>query len=183
MLSRRDALAAFGSAATLSLAGCLDVIHAPASYCQFKAVRVTWTYRNRTWADEVLRALGHPGGGGEVRARIAEEFPGLGDGPRRLTASDEVHDQLDRTFGDVDYLLGFCGDAFDYGCRNTTAASREDFNAVQVGDGARVSLVGHEFHVHSVDAADPAAIEGWETAFHLFDFSELHAEHGVPLDD
>lgn len=180
MPSRRRALAALGSAATLSLAGCIDAYHAPAAYCQWKVVNVSWPYRNRTFTDEVVWAMGHPG---SVRTRVAEEFPALASGPRRVHAGDRVVRELEREFVEIDYLLGFCGDAFPNTCRNTTAASREDFNAVQVGDEARVSLVGHEFHVHSVDAPAVADADTWETEFHRFDFSELHADRDVPLDN
>lgn len=180
MPSRRDALATLGSAATLSLAGCIDAIHAPAAYCQWKAVYVGWHHDGRVFRDEVVWFMGHPG---RVYGRVAEEFPGLASGPRDVVAGDGVVTELERTFGEVDYLLGFCGDAFPHQCRNTDAASREDFNAVQVGDEARVSLVDHEFHVHSVDAADPAAVDGWDLELRRFDLSELHADRDVPLDD
>lgn len=183
LVTRRGALGALGSAATLSLAGCLGVTHADSAYCQLKLVDVTWSYQNRAHRDDVCRAMGHPdveGKRGEVRTRVAEEFSGIAGGPRDVAVDDEMADRLDRTFESVGYALGFCGDAFD-GCRNTRAASRADFNAVQVGDEARVTLLDDALHVHSVDAATDTG--GWETEFDRFDFSELHADDGVPLDD
>ena len=183
MPSRRAALAALGTATTLSLAGCLDVTHAPGPYCQLKAVMVEWTHDGQRYRDDVGRTAGYPaidGDDGEARGFVAAELPPLASGPRDLTVDEDTASLLERRFDTVDYLLGFCGDAFDP-CRNTRVASREGFNRVQVGDRARVTLSDHTFHVHSVDGADPRAVADWETEFSTYDFSEIHEEHGEPL--
>jgi hypothetical protein len=185
MPSRRDALAALGSATTLSLSGCLGVTHAPSAYCQLKSVMVTWTHDAQQYRDDVGRSVGHPpddDSGGEVRTRVAEELLDIASGPREFAVDEAMETRLTREFASVEYILGFCGDAFDT-CRNTRAASRAAFNAVQVGDEARVTLSDNAFRVHSVDPPDEEAVSAWETAYNQFDFSVLHADHGEPLAD
>lgn len=181
--SRRSVLAAAGGVGLASLAGCLDVTHAPTAYCQLKVVSVSWRGPTNRWQDDVAWMVGDDGDE-SLYGRVAEELPATVDGPRDLTIDDETHERLTNVFEDVSYLVGFCGTAFgdgdgenDVGCRNTDAASRADFNRVQVADTARVTLTDDEFRVHSVDAADTS---DWESEFHRQDFSKLHADDSLP---
>lgn len=183
-LSRRDALAALGSAATVSAAGCLGFTYAPNAYCQVKAVNAVWIHEGTRHGDEVVRSSGYveaDGDGGEVDTDVAEELSSLAPTVREVAVDDDAAAALDRTFAEVHYLLGFCGDAFSHGCRNTAAASREAFNAVQVGDRAQVTLSDDVFSVHSVERA--TVTDDWTVDYRQFDFSERHADYGVPLTD
>lgn len=179
--SRRQVLAAAGSASAAGIAGCLtDLGVARTGYLQFKAVGVAWQHRGRRWRDEVLWATSD--GRSELRCRVAEEYPGIVNSLTDIRVSDGVLDRLRRDFVDVRYVLGFCwGTGDDHDCRNPQA-SRETFDAVQFGD--RAEFVLDHPSVHLVDVydgaqGDPAA---WETEFREFDFSELHADRGVPID-
>jgi hypothetical protein len=184
--SRRSYLAVCCGAATTALAGCVgDVVHAPNAYCQLKAISVEWTHRGRRNQDEVLWVIAsRPERHLDVTA--AAEFAGVASDPSAVSVTDERRRDLDRTFLNVQYVLGFCGSAFgdrgddrETGCRNTDAASRSDFNRVQAGDDARITLVDDAFTVHDVDER---STDGWTVEYDERDFSELHAENGVPLD-
>lgn len=186
MPSRRRYLAACGTAAATALAGCAgDAVHAPSAYCQLKAISVEWTHRGRRRQDELLWVIADRPER-HLTVAVAEEFAGVASDPSAVRVTEELHGELDRTFSNVQYVLGFCGPAFadsdddrETGCRNTDAASRADFNAVQAGDEARVTLFEDEFTVHSVDSRD---VDDWTVEYSEHDFSERHADDGVPLD-
>ncbi|MFB6154992.1 MAG: hypothetical protein ABEJ22_03790 [Haloferacaceae archaeon] len=184
MPSRRTLLAGLGSAAlAVATTGCLDARYAPSAFCQLKVVDVEWTDdRGRRWRDEILWAMADPEDR-RLYARVAEEFASVADGPAAVSVSADLESELRRTFLAVDYLLGFCGPAFrtgerDTGCRNTSADSRADFERLQVGDDAAVSLVDHAFRVHGVDERDT---DDWRTEFHTFSFADVHEDHGAPV--
>lgn len=165
-LTRREALAAIGGTAAVGTAGCLGVTHAPSAYCQWKAVMVGWPFENRRYVADVASSRGHPTlrddtvvDPGTVRTYAAEEFPSLATSARAVRGDDETASILEATFEPIEYHLGFCGDALG-GCLSSFAASRADFNAVQVADVAE-----------------------WDIEFFRGDFSEAFADRGVPLDD
>lgn len=181
MPSRRQVLAAAGSVGAAELAGCLtDLGVARTGPLQFKAVGVAWQHRGRTWWDEVLWATSD--GRSELRCRVAEEYPGIVRSLTDIRVTDGVLDRLRADFLDVRYVLGFCwGPDGDQECQNPQA-DRDTFNAVQFAD--RAEVVFDHPSVHLVDVyegaqGDPAA---WETEFREFDFSERHADRGVPVD-
>jgi hypothetical protein len=186
MPSRRAYLAACGTAATTALAGCVgDVVHAPDAYCQLKGVSVKWEHDGSRWDDRVVMTIASERER-HLDVRVAEEFAEALSDQTAVSVGDDLHRELDRTFLNVHYVLGFCGRAFDLprddsdtGCRNTDAASRADFNAVQAGDDARITLYDDAFRVHGVDARET---DDWTVEYDEFDFSERHADHGAPLD-
>jgi len=184
--SRRTYLAACSGAATTALAGCIgDVVHAPSAHCHVKAISVGWTHRGRRRRDELLWVVANRPER-HLDVAVAEEFAGVASDPSAVRVTDELHRKLGRTFPNVRYVLGFCGSAFgerrddrETVCRNTDAASRRDFNRVQAGDDARVTLFDDAFRVHGVDARETT---DWTVEYDERDFSELHAEDGIPLD-
>lgn len=178
--SRRQVLAAVGGVGAAGTAGCLtDLGVARTGYLQFKIVDVAWTHRGQRWQSDVLYA--NYDGRRKVFCRVAEEYRGIVNSLDDIRVSDGVLDRLTDDFEDVRYVAGFCFGDPEGSCQNPQA-SRETFDAVQFGDRAEVVLDHPSVHVVDVYEGAQSDPADWETTFRTFDFSESHADNGVPID-
>lgn len=158
--------------------GCLSSINTiSAESTQLKAITVEWQYDGHSYRDQVVQLLSD--GESEITGRVATEYNRAVSSPSEITVSKELHDQLELDFGNIWYSVGFCGGEFDtsdgdFGCRNEDA-SRADFDSVQFGDQAEVTISGDQFHVHQVSSGD---IQDWDTDIREYEWSDLRSEHG-----
>lgn len=164
-----------------AIGGCLSMTDTlSAELLQLKAITVTWTHDGRSYRDQLLQL--HSDGESEITGSVVREYSQLASQPSEITVSRDVHDELEREFETVKYIVGFCGDEFDsdddFGCRNT-GISRADFNAVQFGNRAEVTVDDGTFHLEEVTDDEGASGRGWETDINDVDWTERHAEKGA----
>lgn len=150
-----------------------------AEYLQLKAVTVSWRRDGRSYEDQLFKLLSD--GESEIRGDVASEYAELTSPPTEITVSEDVHDELERAFETVRYGVGFCGDEFGtgdgHGCLNT-GISRADFNRVQFGDRAEVTVVDNAFRIESVEEGDRAAVREWGSDVREYDWTERHSGRG-----
>ncbi|MCU4925431.1 hypothetical protein OB905_05435 [Halobacteria archaeon AArc-dxtr1] len=177
MVSRRTVISSSGSVVFGSvLAGCLsDSDTLSAELLQLKGISVRWEHENRTYSDQLLQL--HSDGESEITGQVTTEHHHIVYSPTEVTISEEIHETLESEFEDVRYAIGVCGDEIGddgYDCRNAPT-SREDFNSVQFGDRADVTIDNNQIDVQDVESSN---VEDWDTDISEFGWSERHAEHG-----
>jgi len=165
-----------------SIAGCASD-GTSADTTSYQAIQVQWSDLNRSYRDEILR-LSHTPAEGRIDGRYATEFDAAVDLPT-ITVSDDLHDRLETEFESVQYLAQFCGPAFDEpedeydfsdeGCTRIGTVSRSDFNAVQFGDDATVSVSDDRLEVESVEDGGP---RDWNYDVTTYSWDEHHADAG-----
>lgn len=177
MVPRRTVLASAAAGLGATLGGCLtDLGLARTGYLQFKFVEVEWRHDGDRYRDDVLYAAYD--GESRPRCRVAEEYRSLADSVEDVRVTDRLVDRLESQFADVRYVLGFCW--ADGECRNPTA-TRAEFNRVQFGDRAEVRFDHPGVRIIDVYEDAQADLDRWDEV-NTVDFSELHADHGVPIE-
>lgn len=178
MVSRRNLLGISGTAlAGSTLAGCFsDSDAVSVDSLSAKAITVAWRHENRSYSDQILQL--HSDGESEVTGQVATEYDHIVSSPTEITVSEEVHEELQREFETVRYVLGVCGEEFesddDLDCQNSTT-SREDFDSVQFGDRAEVQITNDHIDIRDVESGN---VEGWGTDIDTFEWTGRHAKHG-----
>lgn len=174
-MPRRRAVLASAVVYSVSLDGCLTELgFAKTGYLQFKIVEVEWRHNGDRYRDDIFYASYD----GETQpwCRVAEEYQSLADSVEDVRVTDELVDRLESQFTDVRYVLGFCW--ADGECRNPTT-TRGEFTRVQFGDRAEVQFDHPGVQIIDVYRGAQADLDRWEEV-NTVDFSELHADDGVP---
>lgn len=175
----RAAVAVPATAALSATAGCLTRLGlAKTGSLQLLAVSVTWQHDGRHYRDEVYRA--HSDGRSEVTVHVDETYADDFGDPIAPQTPDGVYEDLDRRFDEVVSLAGFCWrDGDEQSCRNARV-DRAAFDSLSFGDRAEIRPRERDIQVLDVYTGaqgDPAT---WDVTVNEFDFTELHADDGVP---
>lgn len=157
MPSRRTVLAAAGTTAAATTAGCSLVSRGSAGYVQLKSINgVRETSDGRAEESVVRVSLSSPAGEGPPELLyLADRWADRFETPRRPVVSDALAADLDVAYDTVRYVVGVCcpawaDDGEDVGCYNV-ATTRTNFDRVQVHDRVRASSDGTYLTIHEVD--------------------------------
>ncbi|QCS42688.1 hypothetical protein [Natrinema versiforme] len=162
MPSRRTLLSTASTAAVGAVAGC-TVASSDRSvdgYVQLKSIEA-WKRDpdgEELSKDVIIRVWpkSRPGPREPELKILDDEWADRFDTPLEPVVSDELHDDLDRTYETLQYTVGVCSeewiDKYDDGneivCHNASV-SREEFNTAQLYDHVRASYENHELSIHS----------------------------------
>jgi hypothetical protein len=160
MPSRRTVLGTLGTVAVGGFAG-YTWLNRATGYVQEKSIEVTYREDNQWYAESVITvSLGNPAGVGEPELHwLHDDWEGRFETPNTPAVSDALHEDLQREYEEVRYVVGVCSpewktDDSGIGCRNANA-TREDFNRVQVHDRVTASYDSPTLSIHDVDGTWP----------------------------
>lgn len=156
MPSKRALLRAGGAVVGTVLAGC-ESLRGVEGYVQLKSIQGRGTRDGRQFEESILRVtLSSPPGEAPPELTFVEDaWVNRFETPRKPTVSESLHNDLDRKYDTVRYVVGVCTPAWadndeSEGCYNV-ATTRQNFNAVQVHERVRASSDGTYLTIHSMD--------------------------------
>jgi len=159
MPSRRAVLGSGSALAGLALTGCSAFDRGVEGYVQLKSIQVVENADGRRTQRSILRATlsSPPGAEPPELTHRSDEWADRFDTPREPVVPDTLHDDLNRAYDAVRYVVGVCSPEWAHddepvGCYNV-ATTRENFNEVQVHDRVRASSDGTYLTIHSVDGS------------------------------
>jgi hypothetical protein len=158
MPSRRTILASLGGVTLSGVGAWLWLTPATATgYVQEKSIEVRYRADNRTHSESVVTvSLGSPPGSDTPQLDwLHDDWEAEFDSPTTPVVSDVLHQQLQRAYEDVRYVVGVCspswsGEDREIGCYNAPT-SRADFNRVQVHDRVTAARTDAELSIRAVD--------------------------------
>jgi hypothetical protein len=157
MPSRRTLLRSATAAAGGLLAGCASLTRPVDGYVQLKSITGVTSDDGTRVEETVVRVTlsSPPGAGPPELSHVDRGWADRFETPREPVVSDGLHEDLNRSYDTVRYVVGVCspawsGDEEPVGCYNV-ATTRENFDAVQVHDRVSVSSDGTYLSIHSVE--------------------------------
>lgn len=167
------------------MAGCLERIGLAdatrTGFPQLKLVRVAWDSLEGQIETNLINARSDSESWASVD--VPESIKSSAERVDAITISDDLDDQLERSFTDVRYLLGSCWtDDGELSCRNQRV-SRSDFNRVQFGDRIEVSIGDTRTRVVSVENGEYGNPTESERPYHgiqVYSFSQRYEQWDPP---
>jgi hypothetical protein len=140
------------------VAGCGQLLGGVDGYVQLQSIAGRYSDGGRQTEESILRVtLSSPPGTGPPQVDfLHDDWASQFESPQTPVVSDDLHDELQRAYETVRYVVGVCSPAWadsedeSIGCYNV-ATTRENFNRVQVHDHVTVSSDGTSLTIHSTD--------------------------------
>lgn len=158
MSSRRTVLGTLSIATLSVLAGC-SWLNRATGYVQVKSIEVAYRENNQRYAESVITvSLSDPPGAESPQLNyVHDDWKDWFDTPHTPVVSDALHEDLQREYEEVQYVVGVCSPSwsdneYPVGCHNANA-SRTDFNRVQVHDRVTASYDTPHIFIHEVDGS------------------------------